>query len=81
MLRWVAVLGPIAILGIFIIFIYRGNWEIDESKIWISALFAAVAWANLIYIIITRPSRSGDDENIFELWLRVKKTELRKRLD
>ncbi len=84
MLKWIAVLGNLGILG-FVAYIVaeEGVPDLDDIEFWILAGLFAAPTANLWHIIVTSSSgsSSGDDENILTLWLRVKKSELRKRLD
>jgi len=49
------------------------------DEIWFYILFGSLGLVNLTYVVCS-PS-SPDDEGIIALWIRVKKVELRKRLN
>ncbi len=80
MLKWIAVLGNLGVLGFVAwLLVEDGVRDLSSMEFWASAGFIAAATVNLLHIYST--SSSGDDEGLLALWLRVKKAELRKRLD
>ena len=81
MLKWIAVLGNLGLLGFVAWHLVDsgGVSDLSSSEFWASAGFSVAATVNLLHIFST--SSSGDDEGLLALWLRVKKAELRKRLD
>lgn len=86
MLKWVSVLMNVGVIGFIAVFVFIA--AVIEGKTapvgeWIGTIvIIAIPAINLLYIFSTRhPPKSGDDESILDLWLRVKKAELRKRLD
>lgn len=82
MLKWIATLLPLGILGFVVVIIFREGLPDDDGE-WI-AILAMIAFSavNLWSIHFPKTStKAGNDESILALWLRVKKSELRKRLD
>ena len=79
MLKWIAVLGNLGILGYMAFLLVDKKPDLGSFESWVFAGFIAVATVNLLHI--RSMSSSGDDEGLLALWLRVKKAELRKRLD
>ena len=79
MLKWIAVLGNLGLLGFMAFLLIKEGFDLDSFEFWFIAIFTAAATVNLLHIFST--SSSGDDEGLLALWLRVKKAELRKRLD
>ena len=85
MLKWLAVLSNLVLIG-FLAFMgtQKGFPDILTVKFLAVLAFAALPVINLAYIFTRATSAkapSSDEENIIALWLRVKKAELRKRLD
>lgn len=82
MLKWIAILLNIVLLGMVAFLLVFSNAKITAEGYWLLIPIIAAPAVSLWHIHFARPlAQSGDDESILNLWLRVKKTELRKRLD
>lgn len=80
MLRVLAILVNLGLLGAVIYEFYdNGLPKAGSDTFWFAVLLVGVPILNLSQIL-TKASPTAD-ENILALWLRVKKTELRKRLE
>ena len=79
MIKLLAVLGNVGILGMMGFVIYDDGFpEIGKDSFWALWAFTLTVTCNLIYIFM-HPA-SGADENIIALWLKVKKANLKKQL-
>lgn len=83
MLKLIAILINVVVFGIVVMMVSdNGGLPTKGDEQLALSLMIVFPAVNLWYIRSSNTSaQSGDDENILILWLRVKKLELRKRLE
>jgi len=81
MLKSLAIIGNIGLLAVVLLAINHRSPKIGGGNFWAFTACTIFIIINF-YLIFTKAStKTKDEENVFALWLRVKKAELRKRLD
>ncbi len=79
MFKLIAVLGNLGYLGFIIFMIIDQGFPRKDDQAWLLTGVVIVILCSLISIL--KPPKTEGDENIFALWLKVKKANLKKQLE
>ena len=81
MLNWIASLLPFGVLGFAALFVFNEGVPRSQGERAILVFYVVAAVVNLYFVFQAKAVDLFQGENIFSLWVRVKKAELKKRLD